>query len=76
MKVDMIKEFGVVMRKYWIFMGIKLGYCMLSYYASNDLNFGSDASGQMEWITPKGRIGLICNSTDVMEKDMHVCLTN
>ena len=76
MKVNMLQELGGTMKKYWLFMGIKLSVNMLTYYASNDVNFGSDASGKFEWITPNGRISLIFNSTNVTDKDMLMFPTN
>ena len=61
----MLSEFGGVVRKYWLFMTVKLAYNMAAYFATNDVNFGNDSTGRFEWITEEGRLNLIHNATDL-----------
>ena len=67
-KINMIQEFCRVLSKYWLFIVIKLSYIMTSYFASLDVNFGLDSSSRFEWITPKGRLILIRNSTEISDE--------
>ena len=67
-KINMIQEFCRVLSKYWLFIVTKLSYIMASYFASLDVNFGLDSSSRFEWITPKGRLNLIRNSTDISDE--------
>ena len=46
-------------------MAIKLGYYMSTKFATLDINFGSDGTGEFKWITKQGWIDLVNNSTDL-----------
>ena len=63
--MNMIQQFGIVMRKYWHFMALKLTYMMFCHFVTNDVNLGVDTSGKFEWITPEGRLNLLYNSTEI-----------
>ena len=76
MNVNMLQEFYKVLSKYYIFMAIKLGNSMLSYFATTDVNFGIDVSGPHEWITPEGRKNLIWESTDLTNEEKTMLLGN
>ena len=65
MNINMLQEFYGVLSKYWFFIFIKLSFANAGYFAINDINFGLDSSGKFEWITPAGRLNLICNSTNL-----------
>ena len=76
MSVNMLQEFYRVLSKYWIFMAIKIGFAMVSYFASSDVNLGTDTSGSHEWITPEGRQNLIWNSPDLTDEEKTRLLGN
>ena len=71
-KINMLQEFCRVLTKYWLFIVIKLGYIMTTYFVSIDINFGADSSGKFEWITSEGRINLIYNSTYLTTEDITI----
>ena len=76
MNISMIQEFYEVLIKYWFFMAIKLTFSVTNYFASNDINFGGDASGKFDWITSEGWANLICNSTDLTDNEKSLLLKN
>ena len=76
MNINMLQEFCRVLSKYWFFIFIKLSFTNVAYLASNDVNFGVDSSGKFEWISPKGRLNLIFNSTDLRPEEMASFVAN
>ena len=75
-KMNMLQEFCGVLTKYWLFIVIKLSFPMTGYFASHDINFGTDSSGKFEWITPEGRLNLIHNSTDLTNEEKFMQFAN
>ena len=67
--INMLQEFHDGINKYWLFLVIKVGVSMSGYFAFTDINFGMDSSGSYDWITPEGRLNLICNSTDLPDEE-------
>ena len=74
--INMFQEFCGVLRKYWMFMAVKLSWGITNYFASRDVNLGSDSSGKFAWITPKGWQNLIYNSTDLTHEEKITLLYN
>ena len=72
----MLDEFLRIFAKYWVFMAIKIGYIMMTYFSGNDINFGQDSTNQFDWITHDGRIRLIYNSTDITAEEKSKLLAN
>ena len=75
-KINMLKEFGDVLSKYWLFMVIKFSFCMSVYFGSHDINFGIDSRGEFMWITPEGRLKLIRNLTNFTGDDKSMSFEN
>ena len=75
-KINMLKEFGDVLSKYWLFMVIKFSFCMSVYFGSHDINFGIDSRGEFMWITPEGRLKLIRNLTNFTGDDKSMSFAN
>ena len=67
--VNLFQEFCLILKKYWIFIAIRMGANMCVQYSTNDINLGMDSTGDFEWITNKGRFQLISNSTDLSEEE-------
>ena len=67
--IEMHQEFLRVFKHYWVFMAVKLGYVMTTYFSGSDINFGQDGTYTFNWITDEGRISLICNSTEIAEQE-------
>lgn len=76
MRVNMLQEFYRVLKAYWLFMSIKLGYCMCSVFATTDVNFGLDGSGQFKWIYHEGWQNLIWNSNELTNEEKLMLLAN
>ena len=72
----MLDEFLRIFAKYWIFMAIKIGYIMMTYFSGNDINFGQDSTYQFDWITHDGRIRLIYNASDITDEEKTNLLAN
>ena len=72
--VNLLREFCLILKRYWLFMAIKFGSSMFVNYASRDINFGMDSTGEFGWITKEGRIQLILNSTDLSEEEKSLLL--
>ena len=76
MKINILKEFRQALGSYWLFMAIRLGYSLSTYFASLEVNLGSDSSGRFIWISPQGRLSLIQNSTELTDEEKSMFLAN
>ena len=72
----MHREFLRIFKKYWMFMAIKLGFNMSTYFCGNDINFGLDGTFKFNWITHEGRMELIYNSTHITAEEKARLLAN
>ena len=73
---EMHREFLRIFKNYWIFMAIKLGFNMSTYFSENDINLGLDGTYKFDWITHDGRMELIYNSTDITAEEKEKLLAN
>ena len=73
--VSLDNEFCRVMQRYWTFMAVKVAAHGCAYFASKDINLGIDSSGEWAWITQEGRLQLINNSTDILEEEKAILLS-
>ena len=74
--MNMVQNFYQVLQKYWFYMAIKLGYYMSTLFVSLDINFGSDGTGEFNWITHQGWLELVNNSTDLTNDEKAKLLNN
>lgn len=65
LEINILPEFGRIIGKYWYFIAINIGMIMNSYFASIDINFGTDHTQSFQWITKEGWINLVNASTDI-----------
>ena len=72
--VKLFQECCLILKKYWIFMAIKLSVSMCGQYSTNDINLGMDSTGNFRWITKKGRFQLISNATNLTEEEKAMLL--
>ena len=62
--VNLYQHFCEILKKYWPFMAIKFALNLCGNFAANDINFGMDSTGKIEWITSEGISKLMVNSTE------------
>ena len=67
--INMLKEFGRVLQKYWFFMAIKLAINMVFFLSANDINFGMDRTKSFQWISNEGWMKLVNSSEDLTNKE-------
>ena len=72
-KVNMVKEFCEVLRKYWHFMAINFAVIMTTHFAANDINYGMDGTQSFQWISQQGWKNLV-NDSNVLTDDEKVSL--
>ena len=72
--INMVLKWHRTLSKYWYFIILKLGFDMLSYLASTDVNFGIDGSGKFKWILNDGRNNLINNSMVLSNEEKSLLL--
>ena len=76
LNINMLREFHHVIRNYWLFMVVKLGADLTSYFASIDVNLGMDSGGLFEWITATGRLDLILHAPDLSQEEKAMLIDN
>ena len=67
--INLFQELCRIMKKYWFFIAVTFGQSMCVNYATKDINLGFDSTGEFEWITKKGRLQFISNSTEISEEE-------
>ena len=72
--VNLIQNFLQFLRKYWLLLGIKLGHDVYYYFSYNDINLGVDMTTEFTWITDKGRINFINDSTTLTDEEKEFLL--
>ena len=50
-------------------MAVKFATKMCTWFATKDINFGMDSTGNWDWITDDGRVQLISNSNDLSDEE-------
>ena len=75
-RVNMLREFDRVLRKYWVFMFVKFAGSQISYLAMSDINCGVDTSGNFRWIDDIGWRGLINDSNSLTNDEKLSLLYN
>ena len=55
-------------------MAIKFALNLCGYFAANDINFGMDSTGKIEWIASEGISKLMVNSTASLEEKKRILL--
>ena len=73
--VSLYHEFCRIIKRYWTFMAVKFALMGCVYFASKGINFGIDSSEEWAWITQEGRLPLINNSTDLLEEEKVILLS-
>ena len=63
--VNLLREFCLILKKYWLFMAVKLAFNMMVYFIANDINFGNDGTRSFTWISDEGWIQLVNSSKDL-----------
>ena len=61
---DVLKEFCIVLQKYWWIMALMLAHVIQQYYFGNDVNLASDMTQEFNWITNDEAIITTSNSTN------------
>ena len=74
--LSMIRNFHGVLKQYWFYMAIKLGYYMSTLFISLDVNFASDGTGKYKWITHEGWQNLVNTSNYLTDVEKCFLLTN
>ena len=64
-RVNLFKEFGSVLKKYWFILAVKLVYDVYLHFYVHDINFGNDATRQYDWITDVKNISATSNMTEI-----------
>ena len=75
-EINMVQETHGVLRKYWGFLIMRIAQPTATYFAGNDVNFGTDDGFKFEWITFEGRQTLIYNSTYLSFEEKSLLLDN
>ena len=74
-KIDFIKEFCNVLKKYWIILVVKLPVIAM-HFGYNDINFGFDYTMKFLWITNEGRLELIKNDSSLSMLQKSLLMNN
>ena len=74
--VNLFRECCRIMKIYWHFIVVKFSFQMMIMFLTKDINLGMDLTGEWNWITNDGRIGLISNSTDLSIEEKSLLLNS
>ena len=74
-KIDFIKEFCNVLKKYWMILIVKLPVIAM-HFGYNDINFGLDYTMKFLWITNEGRFELIKNDSSLSMLQKSLLMNN
>ena len=64
-KVNMFKEFCILMQKFWYIMALKLTMEIYFKFLANDVNLAYDATTKFAWISSDKSFTTISNSTEI-----------
>ena len=73
--INLFQAFCNMMKKYWMIFLLHLPSIVINF-ASKDVNFGIDDSGQFLWIADEGRWNLICNAAELSVEEKLLLLPN
>ena len=74
--VNLFRECCRIMKIYWHFIVVKFAFRMMVMFLTKDINLGMDDTGDWNWITNDGRIGLISNSTELSNEEKSLLLNS
>ena len=63
-KINIFKEFGKVLEKYWFIMALKLANNICYHFFLQDINLATDNTFKFAWIRENRKFGAISNSTE------------
>ena len=74
-KIALFQEFCNMINIHWPIFLVTLPEVVMNF-ATRDINFGMDYTGEFQWINNEGRINLICNSTLISFEEKIMLLGN
>lgn len=67
--VNLFREICKTIKRYWLFIAVKVTIQIVAYLETKDVNFGMDFSGKWDWITDHGRFQLINESISLSDEE-------
>ena len=67
--INIFHEFCRVLEKYWLFIGVKLSFNLITHFSSNDVNGGMDKTKAFQWISDEGWMDLVNRSSDLTNEE-------
>ena len=64
-RVNLLEEFGSVLKRYWFVLAVKLVYDVYLHFYVHDINFGNDTTQKYDWITNVKNVSASSNMTEI-----------